>query len=220
MSEQDDNFEELVLKESIVSAAGLNSSHLQIGIRGDPSLRETTYDRKRYKSPADNVIDALQENLLDLMLNRSTYRIYVGFNSGEIRTHSVFDPLRQEVHTAEKMADSEYIKRQFPAVSYTDKIQQMRELYSALRAGEIYKKLPAYWQNILNKRSANWQPMKADELEPIITTFKTLREMQQYYLRNVTLCIVQSLVSMQFNCDGTQIISAENYKSFLESNLP
>jgi len=220
MADQDDNFEELVLKESIVSAAGLNSSHLQIGIRGDPSLRETTFDRKRYNSPADDVIDALQDNLLDLMLNRSTYRIYVGLNSGEIRTHSVFDPLRQEVHTAAKIADKDYIKRQFPAVSYDDKIQQMRELYAALRNGEIYKKLPDYWQRILNKRSANWQPMKADELEPIITTFKTLREMQQYYLRNVTLCIVQGLVSMQFNCDGTQIISAENYKSFLEENLP
>ena len=220
MPEQDDSFEELVLKESIVSAAGLNSSHLQIGIRGDPSLRETTYDRKRYNSAADNVIDALQENLLDLMLNRSTYRIYVGFNSGEIRTNSVFDPLRQEVHTAEKIADPDYIKRQFPAVSYEDKIQQMRELYAALRGGEIYKKLPAYWQNILNKRSASWQPMKSEEIEPIISTFKALREMQQYYLRNVTLCIVQSLVSMQFNCDGTQIISAANYKSFLEANLP
>lgn len=220
MPDNDDNFEELVLKESIVGAAGLNSSHLQIGIRGDPSLRETTFDRKRYSSPADDVIDALQDNLLDLMLNRSTYRIYVGFNSGEIRTHSVFDPLRQEIHTADKMANVEYIKRQFPPVSYDDKIQQMRELYAALRGGEIYKKLPDYWQSILNKRSANWKPMQADEVEPIITTFKTLRDMQQYYLRNVTLCIVQSLVSMQFNCDGTQIISAENYKSFLEENLP
>lgn len=220
MPEEDDNFEELVLKESIVSAAGLNSSHLQIGIRGDPSLRETTFDRKRYDSPADSVIDALQENLLDIMLNRSTYRIYVGFNSGEIRTHSVFDPLRQEVHTAEKMADKAYIERQFPAVCYADKIQQMRELYAALRGGEIYQKLPVYWKNIMNKRSANWQPMNAEEIEPIITTFKTLRDMQQYYLRNVTLCIVQSIVSMQFNCDGTQIISAENYKNFLEENLP
>lgn len=93
MPDKNDNFEELVLKESIVGAAGLNSNHLQIGIRGDPSLRETTFDRKRYNSPADDVIDALQENLLDLMLNRSTYRIYVGFNSGEIRTHSVFDQI-------------------------------------------------------------------------------------------------------------------------------
>lgn len=220
MSESEDNFEELILKESIVSAAGLNSSHLQIGIRGDQSMRETTFDRKRYDSPADTVIVALQNNLIELMLNRSTYRIYVGLNSGEIRTHSVFDPLRQEVHTADKMADIEYIKRQFPAIEYAEKIQLMRDMYGSLRDNDAYKKLPVHWKNILNKRSANWQPMDSNEVEPIISTFKTLRDMQQYYLRNVTLCIVQSLVSMQFNCDGTQIISATNYKKFLEENLP
>jgi len=220
MSDKDENFEELILKESIVGAAGLNSDHLQIGIRGDPSLRETTFDRKRYQSPADLVIDNLQENLTELMLNRSTYRIYVGMNSGEIRTHSVFDPLRQEVHTADKIADRAYIERQFPAVEYEEKIQVMRELYQALRDSSAYKNLPAYWQNILNKRSANWKPMNSDEIEPIISTFKVLRGMQQYFLRNVTLCVVQSLVSMQFNCDGTQIISTENYQTFLEENLP
>lgn len=220
MSDFDENYEELILKESIVGAAGLNSSHLQIGIRGDPSLRETTFDRKRYQSPADLVIDDLQTNLTELMLNRSTYRIYVGMNSGEIRTHSVFDPLRQEVHTADKIADRAYIERQFPAVNYEDKIQLMRELYQALRNSSAYQALPAHWQNILNKRSANWKPMNCEEIEPIISTFKVLREMQQYFLRNVTLCVVQSLVSMQFNCDGTQIISTENYKAFLEENLP
>jgi len=62
--------------------------------------------------------------------------------------------------------------------------------------------------------------MKADELEPIISTFKTLRVMQQYYLRNVTLCIVQGLVSMHFNCDGSPIINADNSKKFLEEHLP
>lgn len=220
MNDENEDFEELVLKESIVSAAGLNSDHLQIGIRGDPSLRETTFDRKRYHSPADEVIDALTPNLVDIMLNRSTYRLYIGFNSGEIRTNSVFDPLRQEVHTAEKIADSNYVNRQFPAVTFEDKISLMRELYAALRGSRIYKNLPSYWQNILNKRSAEWQPMNKSEIEPIITTFKVLREMQQYYLRNVHLCIVQSLVSMQFNCDGTQIISAAHYKKFLEENLP
>ena len=219
-SDTDESYEELILKESIVGAAGLNSSHLQIGIRGDPSLRETTFDRKRYDSPADQVIDALQENLIELMLNRSTYRIYVGLNSGEIRTNSVFDPLRQEVHTAEKMADPAYIKRQFPEVRYEDKIQLMRELYGFMRTTDAYKNLPEYWKSILNKRSAKWQPMDSKEIEPIISTFKALRAMQQYFLRNVTLCVVQSLVSMQFNCDGTQIISAENYKTFLEENLP
>ena len=45
MSEQEMDMEELVLRESIVSAAGINASSLQIGIRGDPSMRETTVER-------------------------------------------------------------------------------------------------------------------------------------------------------------------------------
>lgn len=43
--------------------------------------------------------------------------------------------------------------------------------------------------------------------------------MPTYYIRNVTISIVQSIVRMQFNCDGTQIVSAENYQQFLEDNL-
>ncbi len=43
MDDSEQDFEELILKESIVSASGMNSSSLLIGIRGDPSLRETTY---------------------------------------------------------------------------------------------------------------------------------------------------------------------------------
>ena len=41
----------------------------------------------------------------------------------------------------------------------------------------------------------------------------------EYYLRNLTMCIVQGIVRMQFNCDGTQIIDAHNFKSFLEDNI-
>ena len=73
------------------------------------------------------------------MLNRGIYRVFVGFNSGEIRTDSVFDPLRQEIHDAEKIADKEYIQRHFPQINYEDKIALMRELYAALRASEHYQ---------------------------------------------------------------------------------
>jgi len=31
---------------------------------------------------------------------------------------------------------------------------------------------------------------------------------------------VQDMIRMQFNCDGTQIISAENYQKFIEENMP
>jgi len=218
-NEQQQDFEELVLKESIVSASGLNSSNLLIGIRGDPSLRETTFDRKRYKSEVDEHIDILMPNLQELMLNRSSFKLFVGFNNGEIRTTSIFDPLREEIHSVEKMIDHHYIERQFPEVPYADKIQLMRDMYNHLRANPIYERLPSYWKNIMARRSAAWEPMEQDEIVNVISTLKTLREMPTYFIRNITISIVQSIVRMQFNCDGTQIVSAENYQAFLEENL-
>ncbi len=44
--------------------------------------------------------------------------------------------------------------------------------------------------------------------------------MQEYYLRNITVCMVQGIVHMQFNCDGTQIINAKNVRRFVNENIP
>jgi len=212
--------EELVLRESIIGATGLNSDNLQIGLRGDPSLRETTFVRPRYKSSVDEHIDELSPNFEELLLRRSTYRLFVGFNNGEIRTHSVFDPLTQEVHTAEKLSNSGYVARQFPMISYTDKGQLIRDLYQALRGLPIYQQMPTYWRNIMLRRSQSWQPMELEEITRVVRTLKALREMPTYYMRNITICMVQSIVRIQFNCDGTQIVRAENFERFLQENLP
>ena len=220
MSENEKEIEELVLKESLVSAAGLNASSLQIGIRGDPSMRETTGERKRYNSDVDERIDELVPSFQELLLNRSTYQLFVGFNNGEIRTNSVFDPMRQEVHSAEKIADPNYVKRQFPAIGYDDKIGLIKDIYQGVRESAYYKSIPQYWQNIMNRRGEQWEPMEVFEVVSVISTLKTMREMPTYFMRNITINIVQSIVRIQFNCDGTQIVSAENYGKFLEQNLP
>jgi len=34
---------------------------------------------------------------------------------------------------------------------------------------------------------------------------KKLRDMKEYYLCDITICIVQSIVRMQFNSYGTQV---------------
>ncbi len=216
----DDNLEELVLKESIVSAAGLRPDQVQIGIKGDPSLRESAALRKRYASPVDTVFEQLEPNLEELMLNRGIYRIYIGFNSSEIHTNSIFDPLRQEIHDATRIAETSYLDRHFPKISYDEKISLMRELYATLRNSSHYRQMPTYWQNILNRRSDSWKPLEPETIPGILKTVRKLREIEEYYLRNITICIVQGLVRMQFNCDGTQIIDAHNFRSFLEQNLP
>lgn len=216
---EDEALERLILQESIVSAAGLDANQVLVGIKGDPSLRESAMSRKRYDSPVDSLFERIEPNLEDLMLNRGIYRIFVGFNSGEIRTNSIFDPLRQEIHDAKKLADNDYIQRQFPRISYVEKIALMRNLYATLSSSEQYKTLPSYWLRILTRRSQQWTPLEPENIPQILSTVRTLRDIKEYYLRNITICIVQGIVRMQFNCDGTQIIDAHNFKAFLEENI-
>jgi hypothetical protein len=219
MDTRDTEFEELVLKESLVSVTGLNADALQIGIKGDPSLRETTFDRKRYCSAMDNYFDELEPHLEELLLNRSTTRLYIGFNNGEIRTSSIFDPLREEIHEADRLLKDDYMDRHFPAIQYDQKIQLIKLVQDTLENSELYQVLPAGWRNLMLRRNHAWKPMDPQHIQSILKTLYKLREIEQYYLRNVTICIVQDVVRMQFNCDGTQIINAENFKKFLETNL-
>ncbi len=212
--------EEQILKESIVSAAGLNAENLQIGLKGDPSMRETALLRKRYRNSLDDVIETVSLNLEDMMLNRGIYCVYVGFNSNEVRTLSIFDPLRSEIHAGEKLADRHYIERHFPTISFEEKIELMQELYRALRATSFYQRLPGYWQSILERRSGAWKPLSRSEINAVFASIKTLRELPEYYLRNITVCMVQGIVHMQFNCDGTQIINARNVTRFISENMP
>lgn len=214
------SIEEQILKESIVSAAGLNPDNLQVGLKGDPSMRETVPLRKRYRNALDNVIEAVSANLEDMMLNRGIYCVYVGFNSSEVRTLSIFDPLRSEIHAGDKLADRHYIERHFPTITFEEKIELMQELYQALRATRFYQRLPGYWQSILEKRSGTWKPLSREEINAVFNSIRALRELPEYYLRNITVCMVQGIVHMQFNCDGTQIINARNVKRFLDENLP
>ncbi|OOZ38360.1 hypothetical protein BOW53_15825 [Solemya pervernicosa gill symbiont] len=220
MTDRDTELEELVLKESIVSATGLNTANLQIGIKGDPSMRETALYRQKYPSRMDEIFEQLRPQLEELLLRRGTYRLYLGFNSSEVRISSVFDPLREETHEAEKLLDSAYLDRHFPKLSYAEKIEGMRTLYKCLRHSGLFDLLPTHWKSISEKRSRTWEPMEEEEIVSILSTIKVMRDMPDYYLRSTAICIVQDLVRMQFNCDGTQLVSAEHYKEFLDENLP
>ncbi len=218
-NENDLHLEQLVLRESIVSAVGLNARSVQIALRGDPSLRETSLERKKYSGPVDEIMPELQQGLQEMLLNRGVFRIFLACNSGEVRTYSIFDPLRMEIHEGRKLTDPEYVDRHFPPLAYGDKIGLMRKLYDYLLELEDLQKMPAHWRRIFARRHADWQPMQPETLKSVIASFKVLRQLPDLYLRNVTLCIVQDLVRLQFNCDGTQIISAEHYKQFMEENF-
>jgi hypothetical protein len=216
---QDLELEELVLQESLVSATGLHSNNIQVGIKGDPTLRDSVFTRGKQKSLVDELFPCLEPQLEEMMLRRSVYRVYIGFNSGEIRTCSVFDPMREEVHQAEKLCETDYIQRHFPPIDYQHKVEGIRDIYRRLRESELFDYVPDYWKRIMLRRAATWNPIKEADLPGIISTLQKLRALEEFYLRNATICIVQHVVRLQFNCDGTQLVDAENYRQFLEENI-
>lgn len=213
------DLEMLVLQENISSAVGLGSGQIQIGIKGDPSLRETAMDRCRYESDLDNRFDEIEPVFEELLLKRGIYRLFIGFNNSDVRTCSIFDPLREEIHEAGAFIDTNYIQRHFPAIPYAEKSRIMRQLYGAVIKSDLYKYMPDHLQALASKRHDSWRPMGEADVRKVLQKLRLLRNLPEYYLRNFSISTVQSVVRLQFNCDGTQVVHARDFEMFLRENL-
>lgn len=211
--------EELILRESLVDITGVKGKRFHLSIKGDPSLRETTFTRERYESIVDKVLPLLQPRLEDLLINRCVYQIYVGFNNGEVRTSSVFDPFNEEIHQANKLADGAYVDRHFSEVSYEEKVLMLRRLYGAVAGDPVFRDLPGHFKKIFSSYFNNWKPVTPAEITNTISRLTSLRSIPNYYLRNFTMSMARDAIRMQFNCDGTHIVSSEDYQRFIEENL-
>ncbi|MBC8212259.1 MAG: hypothetical protein H8E21_14455 [Gammaproteobacteria bacterium] len=214
------DLEQLVLRENIVSAVGLSSAQIQIGIKGDPSLRETATNRCRYESEIDRIFNDITPVFEDLLINRGLFRLFIGLNNSEVRTCSIFDPLREEIHDAAALVSPQYVKRHFPSIPYAEKTRIMRQLYSSLLKSDLYDYMPSHLQNVASKRHDGWQPMSETDIRKVLKHLHVMRNLPEYYLRNFSISIVQSVVRLQFNCDGTQIVHAKDFDNFVVENLP
>ena len=214
------DLEQLVLRENIVSAVGLSSAQIQIGIKGDPSLRETATNRCRYESEIDRLFNDITPVFEDLLVNRGLFRLFIGFNNSEVRTGSIFDPLREEIHDAAALVSPQYVNRHFPAIPFAEKTRIMRQLYTSLLKSDLYDYMPPHLQNVATKRHESWQPMSEIDIRKLLKYLRVMRNLPEYYLRNFSISIVQSVVRLQFNCDGTQIVHAKDFDNFIEENLP
>lgn len=211
--------EELILREKLVDITGIKAKYLHVGIRGDPSLRETVFSRERYESIVDEVLPLLLPRLVDLLINRCVYQISVAFNSGEIRTSSIFDPFNEEVHQADKLVDEAYADRHFAQITYEEKVRMIQHLYGAVGDAPVFEYLPDHFRKIFGSYYENWKPVTPAEIANAIMKLSSLRSIPNYYLRYFTISTVQDAIRMQFNCDGTHIVSAEDYQRFIKENL-
>lgn len=209
-----------VLREPIVGAFGLQGDQPFVSIRGDPSLRETVPLRPRQKSRLDHVAGQVLETCAELLRNTGVYAIYVGFNSSEVRTESIFNPFSYEVHDAEDLVKPGYTARHFVTVPYAEKMRTVAWVRATLQTGPLRRYLPPHWLTLMDAERTNWRPLAQDRIDAIVQGFNTLRGIEAYYLRNAAISLPEGVVRASYNCDGTYIVRAEYFPEFVRINTP
>lgn len=211
--------EDLVLSEKMVDASSNSFTGIHIGIPGDPSLRESAMARPRYESVVDRFMPQLIECFEDLLLNRTVHRILIGFNNGEIRLSTLLDPFAEEFHPALRLLDASYVDRHFPKIDYQRKSDVIRSIYGVVEKEDFFSDLPTHLRRGFTGYFKNWQPVTSQEISKAIAQIPLLRNIQNFYVRNLTIGIIKDAIHMQFNCDGTHILSTSGYEQFLNENI-
>lgn len=211
--------EELMSREKLLDWNALGGLDRHIGIKGDPSLRESALTRERYESIVDRLMPELVGVFKALLLERSAYSLFIGFNSGEIHISTVYDPFGQEYHPAGRLVDKAYLDRHFPPVDYVDKGRMIQGIYETIATAPAFRGLPGYLHNGFRKYFAHWHPVAAESLAATLDTLPQLRAIPHFYVRSATVGIAKDAIHLQFNCDGGHILSAEGYRRFLDENL-
>ena len=211
--------DELLLKEQLVSTTGVGETHLHVSLKGDPSLRETAFTRERYESIVDQILPKLVPALRTILFETVVFRIFIGLNNAEVRLHTAINPFIEEVHTADKIVLPAYIKRHFAPMDYETKRKLMYGTTEFIEQTDEFKALPGNWRHILDTIQDDWRPIERKQLEIVLDRLTDMRKMQNFYLRNFSLSMAQDAIRMQFNCDGTHIVSSADYARFLEDNI-
>lgn len=211
--------ESLSIRENILASTGLDRKKVRVAIAGDPSMRETAFERERYESRVDKVLSELVEKLQELLLDRSVSELYIQFNSSEIGLTTILDPFNYEIHPVEKLIDSAYLDRHFPKMEFTQKAEIIRKMYAAIGQDLPNLDIPDHLKKSYRKYYEEWHPLAQEEITHVLGTLVALRKIQNFYLRNFGISITRDTIRMQFNCDGTHIVSAQEYQDFLDENI-
>lgn len=212
-------YQELLLKECVLDGTGISGDRLHISIRGDASLKNTAFTRERFESVVDTVLPDLVPRIEEVLLNRCSYQVYLGFNNGEIRTASVLDPFREDVHPVAKFVDDAYIDRHFPRVPFEEKASFIRDLYGTITEAPLFGALPRELRSVYREHAEAWRPVAPREISETLAKLGSLRSLPYFYIRNFTISMARDAVRLQFNCDGTHIVSATEYRHFVDETV-
>ncbi len=208
------------LKKALVGY-GFDKSLMQ-SIKGDASLRDTVYQRERTCTIIDKQMTKMIKIFTYLLLKTGVHRLSIGFNNGEVKTFSIFDPANMEVHLAENLLDENYLSSNFVRITLKEKGNFIKRLYAMLAKDKIFNYLSKTWQYAFLKRNANIKNIdlsNTKELKFILNSLPDLRNLEGYFLRTVSISLFNSTVAMTFNCDGTQIVAHHCFEDFIKTNF-
>ncbi len=193
------------------------SPYFVCSLKGDKNLRDSVYQRQKVPNFVDNNLSELTEIFKHLLLKTTIHRLSIGFNNGEIKTFSIFDPLNMEIHTAENLLYEDYVSNNFPIIELESKDLFIRRLYKYLLTDDAFNTLPIYWQqNMINRNNNMTKLTDISVLSNILDTLTKLRAVDSYYLRTAIISLFNSSVALSFNCDGTQIMAHGAFEDFIK----
>ena len=207
-------------QEAIIGAFGLPPGKRYISIKGDPTLRETVPLRPRQASRMDRSAKEVLEACEWLLRKSGCYAVYIGFNSNEIRTESVFNPFNYEIHDAEAILKEGYLERHFVRLPYRKKMHAIQKIRKVAHNGPLRDYLPEEWRREIDQKREAWKPVDKKLIPSIIQAFSRLREIDGFYLRYAALSLSQNIVRASFNCDGTYIVVPEYFPRFVDEIMP
>lgn len=209
-----------VIHEAIVGTFGLPPGKLFVSIKGDPTLRETASLRPRQESRIDSEAGKVLETCEWLLRKTGCFSIYVGFNSSEVRTESVFNPFNYEIHDAIALIQPGYVERHFVQVPYQKKMKIIGRVRNTVQTGSLREYLPPHWRSLMDRQREEWKPMAKKDIRQVVQSLNRLRGIEGFYLRNAAISLSQGIVRASFNCDGTYIVAADYFPQFVEENTP
>ena len=198
---------------------GRAAPEIKVGIKGEPASRDTVLRRERDASVVDRIIVELQPRLYDLLLHRTACEVFIHCDSGEARIRTVLDPFSDEIHPVARLLNVAYLDRHFPLMGYSEKTEMIRRVHGFIGADEGAGRLPQAFAADRRNRLAEWKPVSRQELARTISRLAHLRRIPNLHLRNFTISTVRDAIRMQFNGDGTRIVSARGLQQFINDNL-
>ncbi len=193
---------------------------LHTSIKGDQGLRESVFQRKKHNNVVDANIESLSSAIFHLLSQTGVFDVRMGLNNGQIETSTIFDPFNKEIHLASNLLKPAYLENNFTRTTPSQKIAFINSVCDEVCKQPSFADVAIGTRDsILKRNGAHFTSTdRATQLEQvkfITESIPLLRDIENYHLRTISINVFNSVVSMTFNCDGTQIMNFSKFKSFM-----